>query len=134
MDDGAAAGDILEGIKDAASAVGQEIKKVGQTAAGQVTGKPPQPADIPSDEEVKKLGKKDKEQSKLGEAEVKARINAYYQEYAVKKKRQEAQQAQQEVAQEEEKKEIVQLKKKESADVVIAQAKSNAEIKNYGAE
>jgi len=26
------------------------------------------------------------------------------------------------------------LKKKESADVVIAQAKSNAEVKNYGAE
>ena len=133
MDDGVG-GDILEGIKDVASAVGQEIKKVGQTAAGQVTGKQPQPADAPSGEEVKKLGKKDKELSKLGEAEVKARINAYYQEYAAKKKKQAAQQVQQEVVQEEEKKEIVQLKKKESADVVIAQAKSNAEVKNYGAE
>ncbi len=138
MDD-TVVGEILEGIKDVAGdvagALGQELKKVGHTAASQVSGKAPLPAPgWPSRQEVSKLDKKDKEFSEEAQTEVRSRINAIYAEHAVRQKKLAMQQDQQQSAQAGQKQQILQLKKKEAMDVSLAKAKSNAEIKNYGAE
>lgn len=127
---------ILETVKDVAgsvvSAAGGELKKVGQAAISQVTGKQP----APTADEVAKLAKNDKNFSKKGETEVRARINAIYQEYATKQKKAQmtaAAQEQQEQEQKQETQELQGQKKQESMDLTVERSKAETG-KNYGTE
>ncbi len=152
---GGAIGDILGGV-------GGEIKKIGKSAVSQVTGvgddnKPgkgdsakSQPADISAGGELTSFGKgivaqitgrdidkmkaADDKFSEQGQEEIKARINAIYSQHAAKRRREEEMKKRQEVHVEAQEKEFQAAEKKQSADVVVAQTKANAEIKNMGAE
>lgn len=136
MDDLGSGEGILESVKNVAgsvaSAVGEEFSKVGQTAMGQVTGRTP----APTDEEIANRAKKDKNFSKKGEVEVKARINAIYQEYAAKQKKaqmgQEAQKQQVE-QQQEETQDLQKQQKNEEIELQVERSKAETG-KNYGAE
>lgn len=127
MDDG------IGGIAgDIAGAFGEELKKIGKTAVSQVTGKPQdQGTAIVAD--LKAMQKGDRQFSKQGEAEVKAKIAQIYAEYAAKRaKEQKQEQLVQERQEEQRKLEVGEIKKQEMADPSIA--KTRPEIKNYGAE
>ncbi|GEM_PF-5589547 len=119
-------------IGDVLGEVGSEIKKIGQSAAGQVTGS--QNPQAPTDDDIASMGKKDKEFSEQGQEEIKARIQATYSQHAAKRRQEEEMKKRQEVHVEAQKKEFKEEEKKQSMDVTIAQTKANAEIKNMGAE
>ena len=119
-------------VGDIAGAFGEELKKFGKTAVSQVTGKP-QDQGTATVVDPKAMAKSDKEFSKQGEAEVRARIAQIYQEYAAKRaKEQKQEQLVQNRKEEQGKLEVGEVKKQEMADPSIA--KTRAEIKNYGAE
>lgn len=65
---------------------------------------------------------------------VRERIKRIYEEHEARKKQAGVQEEVVEEQEEEEKQEIKQLEKKEEMDVSVAQAKSSAENRNYGAE
>lgn len=123
----------ITGGDDAGSGIGGEFKKILQTAGSQVTGHVP----TLDAEQLAKMAKNDEEFSTQEAAAVKAKIDQIYQEYAAKRAREEQQRQVQEQQQEQQKQEIATLadkKKQDEMDVVVAQAKAKAEIKNYGAE
>ena len=126
---------ILSSVKSVAgsvaAAVGEELTKVGQTAMGQVTGK----TQAPSANEIANLAKQDKNFSKKGEVEVKARINAIYQEYAAKQKKAQMGQETQKQQAEQQQEEVAELENQQKSEELNVQVeRSKAEIKNYGAE
>lgn len=107
-----------------------EIKDFGKSFLAQITGH----TDVAGGE-VAKMAKADNKFSQVESAKVKAKINQIYQEYAAKRAKEQQQQTL--AKQQQEKEKVVQLqkeKKQEGMDVAIAQAKTRAEIKNYGAE
>ena len=126
---------ILSSVKSVAgsvvAAVGEELTKVGQTAMGQVTGK----TQAPSADEIANLAKKDKNFSKKGEVEVKARIKAVYQEYAAKQKKAQMKEEAQKQQAEQQQEEVAELENQQKSEELNVQVeRSKAEIKNYGAE
>lgn len=150
-------------IGDVLGEVGSEIKKIGKSAVGQVTGSSDdsktgngdsanssQSADISVGGEAASFGKgivaqvtgrdldemktADDKFSEQGQEEIKARIAAIYSQHAQKRRREEEMKKRQEVQVETQKKEFKEQEKKQSMDVTVAQTKANAEIKNMGAE
>ncbi|MBI2598897.1 hypothetical protein HYW40_01645 [Candidatus Curtissbacteria bacterium] len=124
---GGVIGDILEGV-------GSELKKIGQTAAGQVTGGDDQKKQSPTSDDLTAMKQKDDKFSEQSAEEIKAKISAIYAEHARRRQQEGQVEKQQEQKAEEQNKELARGQKKQSADVVVAQTKANAEIKNYGAE
>lgn len=100
-----------------------EIKAVGLSALGQVSGK-----------DLEEMKQKDKEFSEVSAAQVEAKIKAIYDQYAAKRQQEAAMEKQQQKQMEQQKQEITKERKKETMDVEVAQTKANAEIKNMGAE
>lgn len=128
-------GGILEGAADAAKQAGGgvlgELGKLGKSAFSQFLGGS---QDNISDEALKNLDKKDKDASALGQAEIQARIRAYYVEHEAKRKREAEMVEQEEEVKEEEKKmeEINAVRVKQN--IIPQIEKSRAENKNYGSE
>lgn len=108
-----------------------ELKKVGQAAVGQILGLQGQ---VPSEEDLSKMKKEDKQFSQAAEAEVKAKIQAIYDECRTRRKEQKELEAKKEAEEEEVEKvaEINQLRR--TREINPAVDKTRAEIKNYGAE
>ncbi|MDO8486878.1 MAG: hypothetical protein Q7S45_01090 [Candidatus Curtissbacteria bacterium] len=119
-------------IGDVLGEVGSEIKEIGKSVVGQVTGS--QNKQAPTDDDIVSMGKKDKEFSEQGQEEVKARIAAIYAQHSQKRKRKEMAEEQQVKQAEAQKSELTREQKRQSMDVTVAQTKANAEIKNMGAE
>lgn len=127
--------DFMEGagevVKAAGGGVLEEFGKLGKSMFSQLLGGF---QDDISDEALKNLDKKDKDTSAIGQAEVQARIKAYYLEHEAKRKK-EAQLAEQTEDEEEEEKKLEELNAVKVKQNIIPQIdKTRAENKNYGSE
>lgn len=117
MDSSSIVSDVAETATQAGGGFLSELKKIGQSAASQITGspnapsppvKPPPPAFSPTDEvlkfgrtaavqvtgddnlsdqDVKDMARKDKEFSAVGSAQVRAQIAKIYEEHQARRKR-----------------------------------------------
>lgn len=118
-------------LGDIAEAVSDGFKKFGKSAVSQVTGTLQDQGTMTA-ADLKAMAKSDKEFSKNGEAEVKAKIARIYAEYAQKRAQEQQQQTLAKQQQGQEKSQIEEVKKEEMKNPIVERAK--AEIKNYGAE
>ena len=92
-------------------------------------------AQTPTTDDLAKLSDKDKKFSDAAQEEVRARIQAIYEEHAATRKKEEMIQKQQEAQIGDQKEKQEELLGKQQKDMPIsAIEKTRAEIKNYGAE
>src|SRR3990167_8233687 len=87
MDDGSAVSDISDLAGEVGSTFLGELKKIGQAAVSQITGQGQ--TQTPTADDVAKLSDKDKKFSDAAQEEVRARIQAIYEEYAALRKKEE---------------------------------------------
>lgn len=110
-----------------------ELKKIGETATGQISGN--EEAAV-SSKQLSEMQKKDKEFSSAESEAIKQKIQRMYQDYAAKKAQEERQEqaaeAQEEQAKQQQAQVVEQKKKQDLPNRAIEQTK--AEIKNYGSE
>ena len=124
---------VIEAAGQAAGGFWDELKKIGQTAASQITGSPQ--AQMPTANDVAKLSDKDKKFSDAAQAEVQSRIQAIYEEHTARRKKEEMARKQQQAQIGEQKEKQEELVAKQQKQVPLAAIeKTKAEIKNYGAE
>src|SRR3989344_5724877 len=124
MDDGSAVSDIAETAGEVGSTFLGELKKIGKVAVSQIIGQGQ--AQTPTTDDLAKLSDKDKKFSDAAQEEVRARIQAIYEEHAARRKKEER-------GEQKEKKEEL-LGKQQKDMPISAIEKTRAEIKNYGAE
>ncbi|KKS04924.1 hypothetical protein A2W45_02205 [Candidatus Curtissbacteria bacterium RIFCSPHIGHO2_12_41_11] len=133
MDDGSAVSDIAETAGEVGSTFLGELKKIGKVAVSQIIGQGQ--AQTPTTDDLAKLSDKDKKFSDAAQEEVRARIQAIYEEHAARRKKEEMARKQQQAQIGEQKEKQEELLGKQQKDMPIsAIEKTRAEIKNYGAE
>lgn len=123
---------IGEIVQEVGTEAVRGVKKIGKAVTAQITGQ--QNPQAPTSDDIAAMAKTDDDASKREREEIKARMRAIYGQHAQRRKQEESMVKHQEKRVEGQKKEFVKGQKKQSADVVMAQTKANAEIKNMGAE
>lgn len=132
------ASDVVEAAGSASQGFLDELKKIGKSALGQITGGSGD--HVPDEKELEKLKEADKEFSQTEVAQLRSKIAAMYQSYDVLKKKEEKLEAEQKKQQEEFAKleEINELRQSDNAvnvNVKTAVGKASVETgKSYGTE
>lgn len=134
MDTSGIAADVAETTTSAGKGFFGELKKVGQTAFAQLLGGS---AQQPTGDQIAQAKAHDDESSEAEAAQIRAKVNAIYQEYAQLKKKEEKLEAEQEKQKEEVEKleEINMARQAGNVNVDTAVGKASAEMgKNFGSE